>query len=243
MFRWSMMALGITAGGLGCAALAEQQYRYEGGITYLVIAGVVVGVAAVFLPYCVERTWRSKQRLKAVILLLACLLAVASVFLIQVDRVHKGRSGADAERAANHAAVTDAEEALKLALVKAQLAEADAKRARQQSNKKCDAACLRKWDDEAGAARQRVTEARDAITRLRAKATEANPIQAPVVLLPIALDLIGFVSIWTALAVKRKPAELKRPRKRRKGKAKPPKAPTSAVSEDRRANLRVVSGR
>src|SRR5262249_35934621 len=167
---------------------------------------------------------------------------VAQVFLAAADRMHTAQAGPAAARDAARAAVADAKQAVDDAKAKADKAEADARAARKlpptAPSKKasagswCDAGCLQRWDAEATAARQRATDAADALTAARGKAVSDAKLAPAVWLLPACIDAAGIV-LWSLVPVlpwprrKTKPAKAKA---RRKTAPKPrPTKPTAAL--------------
>jgi isoleucyl-tRNA synthetase len=222
MLKLSTLTLGVLAAALGCYGAFEQAMKTEGCISYLVLAAPVVAAAAAVVPYFAEAAWQRKHRLKAIVWTLVLIPCAATVFFAAAERVHNAKAGAEAERAAARAAAVRAEDALTDARAKASKAEADAKAMRKQ--KACKADCLARWDNEASAARTRVTEAEAHVAKLDAKAVTESPFKAPVWLLPASLDLLAFVAIWTGLALT-KPVEVKKTTPRRRRRKAAPKKP------------------
>lgn len=219
------LTIGLAAGALGCYGAYEMACKTDGG--YLIIAAPVVAAAAALIPYLAESAWRAGQRVKSLALWLVLIPAAAVVFFGAAERVHTAKAGAEAERAAMHSAVTRAGAALTQARAKADKAEVDATAARSKGRKQCDASCLAKWEAEAGAARGRVSDAAAAVTAAETKATVESPLRAPVWLLPLALDLVAFVAIWTGLGVAKPPVEQIVRRRKRTARHKPQLAPAA----------------
>lgn len=234
--RESILAIGFAAAALGCYGAYEQALKTDGG--YLTIAAPVVALAAALVPYFAERAWQQGHRIKSLIWWVVLVPVAATLFFATAERVHTAKAGAEAERNAQRAAVVRAEASLADARHAAETAEGDAKAARrlprQPAGKKakpgswCDDACVGRWDKAADAARQRVADAADAVTRLQSAAADEAPLKAPVWLLPASLDLVAFMAIWNGLAMtapaKRKPAKRRRKAKR-KAKPTPPATP------------------
>jgi len=197
--KWSLIALGTLAAGIGCYGAYEQSAAINGG--YLMIAAPVVALASAVIPYFAEEAWAAGHRLKAFLLAMILIPAAATVFYAAAERVHLAKAGAEAERAALRSAVTLAEHALDDAKSSAAKAEADAKIWRSKSARACDPACVAKWDAAFSAARGRVAAASEMVTAAAAKASVESPLKAPVWLLPLALDLVAFVAIWTGLSL------------------------------------------
>jgi multidrug resistance efflux pump len=119
------------------------------------------------------------------------------VFFSAAERVHHAKAGAQAERDALRGVASRAQAALtksEASLVKAR-AEANAARALKQ----CGPVCRRKRATEA-AAQADVEAAKRDLLLAEKTATADSPLQAPVWLLPAALDLVAFMAIWTGLS-------------------------------------------
>lgn len=197
--KWSLLALGTLAAGIGCYGAYEQSAAIHGG--YLMVAAPVVAGASALIPFFVERTWQAGHRIKALVFALILIPAAATVFFAAAERVHSAKAGAEAERAALRQAIGRASQAHLEAQAKASKAEADAKVWRAKSDRICSTVCQAKWQGEAQAARGREAEALRAVTTAQALSTEESPIQAPIWLLPMALDLFAFAAIWAGLAL------------------------------------------
>lgn len=197
--KWSLIALGTLAAGIGCYGAYEQSAATHAG--YLMIAAPVVAGASALIPYFVERTWQAGHRFKALVFALVLIPAAATVFFAAAERVHAAKSGAEAERAALRQAIGRASQAHLDAQGKATKAEADAKTWRAKSDRICSTACQAKWEGEAKAARGREAEALRAVTTAQALSTEESAIKAPIWLLPIALDMFAFAALWAGLSL------------------------------------------
>lgn len=202
--KWSLIGIGATCAGIGCYGAFEQSAATNGG--YLMIAAPVVALASAIVPYFAEQAWAAGHRLKGVLLALVLIPAAATVFYAAAERVHLAKAGAEAERASMRSAVTRSEHGLEDAKASVAKAETDAKVWRSKSARACDPACVAKWDAAASAARSRLSTATEAVTLAGAKASEESPLKAPVWLLPLALDLTAFVTIWFGLSLSTAPA-------------------------------------
>lgn len=201
---------GVLAAAIGCYGAYEQADHLNGG--YLVVAAPVVAGASALIPYFAERAWQAGHRFKAIVFALVLIPAAATVFYAAAERVHSAKAGAEAERSAFRNAIGRATQAHQDAQTKATKAEADAKVWRAKSDRVCGAVCQAKWEGEAKAARGREAEALKAVTTAQALATEESPIQAPIWLLPVALDTFAFVTLWFGLSLgATKPAPLPQP--------------------------------
>lgn len=212
-FKISIILAGIVAAAIGCYGAWEQADHVNGG--YLVIAAPVVAGASALIPYFAERAWQAGHRFKGIVFALVLIPAAATVFFAAAERVHASKAGAEAERAALRQAIGRASQAHHEAQAKASKAEADAKVWRAKPDRICSTVCQAKWEGEAKAARGREAEALKAVTIAQSLATEESPIQAPIWLLPMALDLFAFVTLWFGLSLP--------------GRAPVPVAPTAPV--------------
>lgn len=229
MLKLSILSVGVATAGLSAYGAFEQAAKSDGG--YLMIAAPVVALAAALVPYFAECAWKAKQRFHAIVWVLCLIPCGATVFFAATERVHLAKAGLESERAAFRSAVVRAETSLQETKVEAQKAEADAKTWRTKSKKACDPiTCLKKWDDAAGAARARVQDAQNDVTKARAKAAEEPPLVAPVWLLPVALDFVSFAAIWLGLSIRtkgQKTKDRKRSKPRRPAPPKPRKGPAA----------------
>lgn len=198
-FKDCLILAGIVAAAIGCYGAWEQADHVSGG--YLVIAAPVVAGASALIPYFAERAWQAGHRFKGIVFALVLIPAAATVFFAAAERVHASKAGAEAERAALRQAIGRASQAHQEAKAKADKAEQDAKVWRAKSEKACPAICQSKWEGEAKAARGREAEALKDVTVAQGQATEESPIQAPIWLLPMALDLFAFVTLWFGLSL------------------------------------------
>ena len=156
--------------------------------------------------------------------------AAAVVFYSAAERVHVAKAGAQAERSALRGAAARAQAALTSSEAELAKARADANAARAQ--KQCGPVCRTKLAAEA-AAKADVEAARRELFSAESKATTDSPLQASTWLLPAALDLVAFMSTWTALSGHRsgqvrKPVRVER---RAAAKRKPKRADAKARAE------------
>jgi hypothetical protein len=207
--RLGAFLLGLICAGLGCYGSWEFALKLElGTVTYLVLAAPVIAAAAAMIPPIAEATWRGGQYLKSLLWWLVLVPAGAVVFFSAAERVHVAKAGAQAERDAHRGVATRAQAALTKAEGQLDKARADANRARGQ--KQCGPDCRTKLAAEASAQAD-VVAARSALLSAESAATTDSPLQAPVWLLPAALDLVAFMAMWTALSGGRsKPATVRK---------------------------------
>src|SRR6516165_2561962 len=228
--RLGALALGLSCAGLGAFGAYEFALRLEGEVTYLVLAAPLIAVTAAFIPPIAELTWRRGHFLIAVLWWAVLVPAAAVVFYSAAERVHVAKAGAQAERSALRGAAARAQAALTSSEAELAKARADANAARAQ--KQCGPVCRTKLAAEA-AAKADVEAARRELLSAESKATTDSPLQAPTWLLPAALDLVAFMSTWTALSGHRsgqvrKPVRVER---RAAAKRKPKRADAKARAE------------
>lgn len=196
--RLGAFLLGLTCAGLGSYGAWEFALKLEGGsVSYLVLAAPVIAAAAAMIPPLAEATWRGGQYLKALLWWAVLVPAGAVVFFAAAERVHVAKAGAQAGRDAARSVVSRAQAALTKAEGQLDKARADANRARGQ--KQCGPDCRTKLAAET-TAQADVVAARATLLQAESVATADSPLQAPVWLLPVALDLVAFMAMWTALS-------------------------------------------
>ncbi len=223
--RLGSLLLGLICAALGAYGAFEFALKLEAGaVTYLVLAAPVIAATAAVIPPFAEATWRSGQPLKALLWWATLVPAGAVVFFSAAERVHGAKAGAEAERSAFRSAATRAQAALtksEASLVQAR-AEANAARAQKQ----CGPVCRTKLAAEA-AAKADVDAGRRELLSAESKATADSPLQAPVWLLPAALDLVAFMALWTGLSGRFKPGQPALSKRRHAARRKPraPKMP------------------
>lgn len=196
LWRPFVFLVGLSAAGLGCFGAFEFARKLEGDMTYLVMAAPLIAGTAALIPPFAEWSWRSGERIKACLWAMAFIPAAAVVFFAAAERVHSAKAGATAEQRALHKAADRA----RANLEQAQLAyqRADQAEAKFRGATRCNTAC-RSARETADLLRTRVSEAETALIKADGAATSESPLQAPVWLLPAALDIIAFMAIWTGL--------------------------------------------
>ena len=236
LHRVASMALGSICSGLGCYGAFEFAYRLEGSVSCLVIAAPVVALTAALIPPLAEATWRSGAHLKALLWWATLVPAGAVVFFAAAERVHVAKAGAQAERSALRGAASRAQAALTRSEASLAAARAEANAARAQ--KHCGPICRTKLAAEASAQAD-VDAAKRELLLAEKTATSDSPLQAPVWLLPAALDLVAFMAIWTGLSrVGRRRGEAERRRRRR---VQPARAVALKLPARKAANDNAVS--
>ena len=236
--KFSMLVLGAAAAALGGYGAFEYAAKLEGSTTsYLTLAAPLIAGVAALAPYYAEEAWKARHRLKALIWVITLVPAAATVFFAAAERVHHAKAGAGAERAAIRSAVARAETALAEAKASAKTATIAADKVRGLTGKYCTYRCQSALASEA-AALKRVEEAEAAVKSVQAKAATEAPLEAPVWLLPLALDLFAFVAIWTGLAIGDDKAAIRKVRRRRK--SQPKRRPPAGRPTVRPSALHVV---
>ena len=196
----------------------------------------MIAGAAASIPVFAEATWRGRHYLKSLLWWLVLVPAGAVVFFSAAERVHVAKAGAQAERSAHRGAVTRAQAALTRAEHSLETARAAANKARGQ--KQCGSDCRSKLAAETSASAD-VVAARSSLLEAEKKATADSPLQAPVWLLPAALDLVAFMAMWTALSGGRStpaPKPVAKPTTVSKRKAKRSSKPRVSKTDAARAS-------
>jgi hypothetical protein len=235
--RLSAFVLGLVCAGLGCYGAYEFAHELEGTVTYLVLAAPVVAAAAALTPPFAEHAWQRGQYLKSLLWWLVLVPAGAVVFFSAAERVHVAKAGAQAERDAHRGVAGRAQAALTRAEHSLDKAKAEANKAR--GLKQCGPSCRSKLAAEA-TAQADVDAAKQALLDAEKRATADSPLQAPVWLLPAALDLVAFMALWSAFSggsKAPKPVRVQGKRSKKSSKARKPKvldAKAQAEAEFRR---------
>ena len=196
--RLGALALGVSCAGLGAYGAFEFAHRLEGEVTYLVLAAPLIAVTAALIPPIAEATWRAGTLSQGPSLvghlgpgwsrgvLLRCragprsrrpvLRPSATHFAVLrlVPRQHSPR----AKRAWPRREPRPTQRGLRSSAVLSAGPSSQLKRRRKLTWKLRGGSC----------------------SSPRSTATTDSPLQAPVWLLPAALDLVAFMAIWTGLS-------------------------------------------
>jgi len=188
--------LGSAAAGLGCYGAWEYARKLEGTVSYLVVAAPVIAGAAALIPPIAESLWRDKQRLKAILMWLLLVPTAATVFYSAAERVHTAKAGAAQERASLRSAAARATQEREEAKVRYEASQSAANRtlSRKNCSTTCEAIRATALVDKA-----RLESAESKLLQADTQAVAESPMKAPVWLLPLALDLIAFMMIWSGL--------------------------------------------
>jgi hypothetical protein len=233
-WRTACIVIGVALAALGGYAAYTFGVHLEGGVSYLALAAPVIAVAAALIPPIAEAAWASKQRIKALLWWAVLIPAAACVFFSAAERVHTAKAGATAERAAKRSIVDREKD--ELASAKAEQVKARDEARKAEARKTCNMAC-REAKVHREEANSRVMEAESALEKAEKSAVTESSMQAPVWLLPSALDLIAFMAIWTGLTGPKVKPKAVRNRKPRKAKAKRKPKPMRPTDLD---HLRLV---
>jgi hypothetical protein len=204
--RLEALALGLVCSCLGMYGAFEFAMKLEGNaVTYLALAAPVIAGAATIIPVLAEATWRERAHLKSLLWWLALVPAGAVVFYSAAERVHVAKAGAQAEHLAFRSQASRAQAALTKADAELVSARAAANQAR--GLKKCGTDCRSRLAAET-TAQAAVDRARGELLEAEKQARTDSPLQAPMWLLPAALDVVAFLAIWTGLSPARsRPAQ------------------------------------
>jgi hypothetical protein len=236
--------LGIGAAGLGCYGAWEYAFKLEGQWSYLVLASPLIAAAAAFIPPKAEWFWGHGERVKAALWWVALVPAVAVVFFSAAERTHVAKAGAQAGRDAARLAVDLAKDNRDRAQAQLDAAKAEADRTRKW--KQCGPECRGIRDTEA-ARKADLDEAERKLLQARSQSHQDSPLQAPVWLLPAALDVIAFMAIWSGFSGPwrtrnlAQPVGVDRPVRKRKRTRKPPVKPAVKAAAKRAVNDNVVA--
>jgi leucyl-tRNA synthetase len=193
-----MFIIGLGAGILGCFGAYEYALKLEKDvITYLVIAAPLVAIMATLIPPLAEHCWREGEHFKSIIWWSSLVPVAALIFLSAAERVHMAKANQSAEIVAKQSAVSRAYTALDEAKAELKLAEAD--EAKAKATKNCGQQCQARLE-RAKMARDRVAVAEAALSEKQSIAVEESKWKPPAWLLPLCLDIIAFLAIWTSLS-------------------------------------------
>ena len=200
--------------------------KLEGNaVTYLVLAAPVIAGAATIIPVLAEATWRERAYLKSLLWWLALVPAGAVVFFSAAERVHVAKAGAQAERVALRSAASRAQVALTKGEASWPWREPMPIRRGLTSS-----AVLFAGPSSQQKRRRKLTWTLPERELLSAenKATTDSPLQAPVWLLPAALDVVAFMAIWTGLSGHRPRQAVKPVQTKRRARKRKPRAPRAS---------------
>jgi hypothetical protein len=217
-FRLGAGLIGLVAVALSAYGAYEYQRGLEDRISYLVLAAPFVAAAAALIPVFAELTWRGKQPVKAIIWFFILIPAALTVFLAVAERTHYAQASGEAERRAAVARAVRGEASLQVARSRLESALEDQRKA--LSLRQCRADCQAKHERAVRGAQEAVLAAEGALSKAQARVLTEAPIALPSWLLPASLDLIAFMSIWTALAPKAPRRKPKRTPKRTQARKK-----------------------
>lgn len=209
MMKYLLISLGVTATVLSAWGAWEHQHAIEGRIGYLTLAAPLVAATAALIPLMVERYLLIKQYVKAAAWGAVLVPVAALIFLVVAERVHTQKAAAQATRDAAKAHVARLVVEYEEAKRSAARASGDASLWRTRA--KCNATCREKHDDAATSALERQHEAAERLRAAEVLAPSDSPLSAPAWLLPLTLDLLAFLCIWSAFSM----VQAKKRRRRR----------------------------
>ena len=197
--------------------------KLEGEVTYLVLAAPVIAATAALIPPLAEATWRNGALSRPFFggpfwfrpePWCSSALPSASTG----PRPVRSRARCSSWRRNSSPGSTHQE--------RSEPGQGASRGQRSAGQKQCGPVCRTKLAAEA-AAQADVDAARRELLSAESKATTDSPLQAPVWLLPAALDLVAFMAIWTGLSGRFKPGPTGLSTRRRAARRKPraPKTP------------------
>lgn len=193
--------MGASATAVGCYSAYEYGLSLnDGKLSYLAIGACIVPAMATIIPPLAEYAWRNAEPLKSFLWWIALVPAGAIIFFSAAERVHHAKASNEAEITAKYNAMIRAREELKE--VKTELAaivekEARAKAAKEQD--KCNADC-RTTLVLADSLHKRLVKVKTDLFDAEKNSVADSQWKAPPWLLPVALDIISFMAIWTSLS-------------------------------------------
>jgi hypothetical protein len=199
-WRPTMFLVGCVATAVSCYGVYEYTMKLEGGVvSYIVVGSIMCVMAGSLIPPLAESVWKNGEIIKSCLWWLALTPILALIWFSSAERVHNAKAGSQAERAALWAAATRAEKNLedaKAILIPLEEKEAKAKGIeKDKCNTKCRSDLIAAED-----ARQKVAAAEADLASKQGKSTMESKFVPPVWLLPTAIDILGFLAIWTGLS-------------------------------------------
>lgn len=231
MPRIAAGVMGVGATALSVFAAWTHTFSLEQSVSYLVVAAPVVAACVALIPPVAESLWRRGHRLKAACWVIALVPAILVVFTSAASRVHDANEVAQASRTSAEHAALRADEDRTAAKERLSVAMTQADRYRGLLDKDCNHRCRTARASEIEA-RAQATDADARLTEAEKLLRTASSLTAPNWLLPIAIDMIGFLGVWTAWSgSRRRPVQQKKTTKRRRAT---PRARFHATASDLR---------
>ena len=197
-WRPFMFLLGILTAGVGCYGAYEYGLKLEGGnISYLAIGAPLVAIAAAFAPPFAEHLAKLGEYTKAALWWFTLIPAAAMIFFAAAERVHMAKASNEAEMRAKRAVAYRAKDVYEEAKKDLKFAEAEETKAKVL--KPCNTSCQVKLET-AQMARKKFTDAEANLLKAESTATIDSEWKAPPWLLPVTLDIIAFMAIWSGLS-------------------------------------------
>ena len=237
MPRIAAGVMGVGATGISAYAATSHAFALEESISYLVVAAGMIAVSVTIIPPAVETLWRRGHRLKAGCWILALVPAATVVFTSAATRVHDANEAARAERISLERAAKRVEQDRDSARERLATAIGQADRYRGLSDKDCNHRCRTARASEIEARAQAVN-ADTRLTEAEKLLRTASALTAPNWILPVAVDMIGFLGVWTAWSgSRRRPVQPKKIKTKRR-RATPADRLHATASDLRTPSLR-----
>lgn len=196
-WRPFIFVLGVLAGAVSCYGAYEYALKLEGGFSYLAIGAPIVAIFATVIPPIAENAWKHEEYFKSVLWWLTLIPAGSLIFFSAAERVHMAKADHEAKITALYRASVRAKTDLDDAKNFLKTAEAD--EAKAKSLKTCNVDCKSKLEI-ANVAREKLAVAEANLFKTESASVEDSKLKAPVWLLPVALDIIAFMAVWTGLS-------------------------------------------
>lgn len=195
-----MFLVGCVASAVSCYGVYEYTMKLEGGVvSYIVVGSIMCVMVGALIPPLAESCWKNGEITKACFWWVALIPIATLIWFSSAERVHNAKAGSEAERAAVWSAASRAEKNLeeaKAALIPLEEKEAKAKGIeKDKCNTKCRSDLIAAED-----ARKKVSDAEADLASKQGKSKMESKYVAPVWLLPTAIDILGFLAIWTGLS-------------------------------------------
>lgn len=197
-WRPFMFFLGLLTAAVGCYGAYEYGLKLDGGkLSYLAIGAPLVAVAAAFAPPFAEHLAKQGEYTKAACWWLTLIPAAAMIFFAAAERVHMAKAYNEAEMRAKRAVAYRAKDVYVEAKNELKIAEVEETKAKVQKN--CNTSCQVKLET-AQLARKKFADAEDNLLKTESAAAIDSEWKAPSWLLPVTLDIIAFMAIWSGLS-------------------------------------------
>ena len=194
--------MGVSAGSVGCWGAYEWALKLEHGtISYLVVAAPLIAIGGTIIPPLAEHLWKKGEIMKSTMWWLAMAPVLAVLFFSAAERVHQIKAVDSAEIIARQKAANRAELDLINAQAKLAIVEVSEIRAKAIVNagKICNMTCSQDLLA-AEATRAEVVNLQEKLEKKQGLATTESELKAPDWLIPVGMDIIAFLAVWTSLS-------------------------------------------